>query len=85
MIVLQLLPDLSPDFESERSITGMSENVVPSATKSRHLSPSAYFSIIVLQAAKRCLATSTPVTEPELPIRSNVIQSLAPEGKNNDK
>ena len=44
----------------------------------RNISPSAYFCSIVLQAAKRCLATSTPVTKLESPRRSDIIQSLAP-------
>ena len=66
------------ESESERNPTGITENVVPSATKSRHRSPSLYFCSIVLQAANRCLAASTPVTEPESPRRSSIIQSLAP-------
>ena len=66
-------------LEFDRAWTGKSENVVPSATNRRHRSPSAYFCNIVRQAASLCLATSTPVTVPELPRSSDIMHSLAPE------
>lgn len=69
------------DLECENFLTGPRENVVPSATNSLHLSPSAYFCSIVLQAARRCLAISTPVTDPESPRRSAIMQSLAPDNQ----
>ena len=68
-------------MQSEQNPLGITENAVPSATKSRHRPPIIYFCSIVLHAAKRCLATSTPATEPESPRRSKIIQSLAPEKK----
>lgn len=78
---LRKYADKLHDLESVWSLIGTRENVVPSATKSRQRSPDSYFWSIVLQAARRCLETSTAVTEPESPRRSNIIQSLAPEDK----
>lgn len=64
---------------SIQDLKGRRENVVPSETKSRQQSPRAYFCSIVRQAAKRCLAISTPVRDPKFPSISESMQSLAPD------
>lgn len=73
-----ILPFSFCNVEPEWTLTGRREKLVPSATKRRQWPPRLYFCSMVLQAANRCFAMSTPVTEPELPRMSNIIQSLAP-------